>query len=139
MAGYCDTRRTIYIKCRQKIKERQLDYLKGKSKQKFTPNRNQSLLVQCICNEHTIKCKIIFHKILHCTWKISWKNLLKDENIFPPKIIFLTLVTVLLDFELVLLAGLKESWCWWFLALKGLTTVIIALLYPCLFTKTTSF
>lgn len=53
MAGYCDTRRTIYIKCRQKIKERQLDNLKGKSKQKFTTNRNQSLLVQCTCNKHT--------------------------------------------------------------------------------------
>ena len=55
MAGYRDTRRTIYIKCRQKIKERQLDDLKGKGKQKFITNLNQSLLVQCICNEHTIK------------------------------------------------------------------------------------
>ena len=139
MAGYCDTRRTIYIKCRQKIKERQLDYLKGKSKQKFTTNRNQSLLVQCICNEHTIKCKIIFHKILHCTWKIRRENLLKDENIFPSVIIFLTLVPILLDYELTMLTGLKDSWCWWFLALKGLTTVIITPLFPYLFTKTTSF
>lgn len=139
MAGYCDTRRTIYIKCRQEIKERQLDDLKGKWKQKFITNLNQSLLVQCTCNEHTIKCKIIFNKILHCTWKIRRENLLKDENIFPPMIIFLTLVTVLLDFEFVLLAGLKESWCWWFLACKRLTTAIIALLYPCLFNKTTSF